>query len=125
MPDGVPLLRQFKVFETREPARGKPGRFHVGVYLQSFMCSEVYADFHIHRWRRMVSFVLSGVFQEERPSFLPGRRFVVRKAGDVYTMGAETVHRFNAVAARTWTLFFMFGRNPKQAELGGWGYYPP
>lgn len=119
MPDGRPLLRQFKIFETSEVSRGVPGKWHVGIYLQSFVCGEIWEEFHVHRWHRMISFVLSGEFIEER---YPGGFFVKHAAPSAYTMDDTVIHRFQNVAPRTWTLFVMLGRNRFQ-PTSGWGYF--
>ena len=114
--DGAPLLRQFKVFNW--------------LYLQSFVNAEEHDLFHVHRWRKMYSVVLSGEFQEER---YPGQHvfaswsngphcgsifYVNHRALSVYSMDATDIHRLHWVAPDTWTAFFMFG-NRKD-----WGYYP-
>lgn len=115
--DGAPLLRQFKIFDW--------------CYLQSFVGPEVHDWFHRHRYRRMISIVLSGRFTEERyPGGWPLRK--THRAGTVYTMDRTVVHRLAAVEPRTWTLFFQFGaRNRLLVMPGGefktvpdWGYYP-
>lgn len=98
--DGAPMLRQFKL--TR------------WAYLQSFVCPEAPDSFHVHRWPRMVSFVLSGALQEER---YPGGMFLQHGAPAVYMMDCTMIHRINAVKPRTWTLFVMLG--PTQP----WGYF--
>lgn len=99
--DGVPLLRQFKL--TR------------WAYLQSFVNPEAPDSFHVHRWPRMLSFVLSGALTEER---YPGGLFLTHAAPLPYVMDHTVIHRVQAVKPRTWTLFFMLG--PTQM----WGYYP-
>lgn len=112
--DGKPLLRQFKLFET---AAGN------GVYIQSFVRGEERELFHCHRWRRMVSIVLSGAFMEERYPGAPygprfgGRFLVLHAAPSVYTMDWTTIHRLDDVMPRTWTLFFMWGNRED------WGYF--
>ncbi len=105
--DGVPLLRQFKLFSW--------------CYLQSFVTGEVWGWFHRHRWERMISFVLSGSFKEER---YPGGIFVVHKAPSIYTMDRTVIHRLSAVTARTWTLFLMFRPRVRVDGNADWGYYP-
>jgi len=118
MPDGAPLLRQFRICSFgKEKPRGVPPWWHFSVYLQSFVNPEVKDEFHVHRWRRMFSFVLSGAFEEERRAY-----HVRHKSPSFYTMGSEVVHRFSWVAPNTWTLFVMVGRN-KNKPAGGWGYY--
>ncbi len=129
MPDGAPLLRQFRLcsFGKEEP-RGVPPKWHFSIYLQSFVNPEVFDDFHIHRWGRMISFVLSGWFLEERREEFWGilRTFrtwhVPHTAPSFYTMRSDVIHRFHDVGPRTWTLFVMMGRN-KLNPPGGWGYY--
>jgi len=119
--DGAPMLRQFKVCRW--------------AYLQSFLQPEGFDLFHVHRWRRMVSFVLSGCFVEER---YPGEIFRAHQAPAVYTMDDTVIHRLHGVARGTWSLFLMFGQNRQPSanpsvgastalEGGGWGYYqrPP
>lgn len=106
--DGVPLLRQFKVFGS-------------WCYLQSFIGPEVHDWFHRHRWERMISFVLSGAIKEER---YPGGIFMVHRGGSVYTMDRTVVHRVSAVMSRTWTLFFVFGLRSRLDGKADWGYYP-
>ncbi len=105
--DGKPLLRQFLVC--------KLGRF-VEVYLQSFLDGETAEWFHVHRWGRMISFVLSGRFCEERFPGGPGL-FLVHSAPGVYTMDQSTIHRLHWTTEKTWTLFFAFDND------GSWGYY--
>lgn len=119
--DGTPLLRQFKITEW--------------CYLQSFVGPEEPDLFHIHRWQKMYSIVLSGEFQEER---FPGMTRLwfnqdtpiytgphcglcflkTHRAPSVYSMDSSDIHRLHYAAANTWTMFFMFG-NRKD-----WGYYP-
>lgn len=98
--DGVPLLRQFKL--TRR------------AYLQSFVSPEAPDSFHVHRWPRMVSLVLSGELEEER---YPGGLFLRHAGPSLYTMDRTSIHRVNAVKPRTWTLFLMLG------PTRPWGYY--
>jgi hypothetical protein len=123
MPDGVPLLRQFRICSFgRECPRGTPPRWHFSMYLQSFLTAEVFNDFHVHRWARMISFVLSGWFIEERVVCAGTHMLLKHKALSVYDMDSDVVHQLAAVAPRTWTLFIMLGRN-KNNPAGGWGYY--
>ncbi len=102
--DGIPMLRQFKL--TR------------WAYLQSFQCREVPERFHVHRWRRMFSFVLSGKFFEER---YPGGITIRHEAPSIYSMDDTVIHHVISVVPRTWTLFLMFGKN-RHYFPGGWGY---
>lgn len=119
VPDMTPLLRQFRICSFgKEQPRGVPPKWHFSIFLQSFCHAEVRELYHVHRWRYMLSFVLSGIFVEERP----GRQFIVHKAGDIYSMNDTVIHRLDYAAPRTWTLFIMFGRNRKRLP-GGWGYY--
>lgn len=110
--DGEPLLRQFKITDW--------------LYLQSFENPEERNLFHVHRWKKMYSFVLSGRFREER---YPGVGYAggpfcgccylkMHEAPSIYTMDNADIHRLDYVAPNTWTLFAMRG-NMKQ-----WGYYP-
>ena len=100
--DGVPMLRQFRIFDW--------------LYLQSFLVGELPELFHFHRWRYMRSFVLSGVFWEER--YPGGGRNTIRHAApSTYSMDHTVIHNLCGSAPRTWTLFLMFG-NRKM-----WGYY--
>lgn len=105
--DAAPLLRQFKVCNW--------------IYLQSFVNPEIREWFHVHRHRYTLSVVLSGLFVEER---YPGNIFKVHMWGNVYTMDDTNIHRIDHVRLRTWTIFFMFGKN-KQFNVAdaGWGYY--
>lgn len=106
--DGQPLLRQFKIASF--------------CHLQSFCNPEGVEFFHLHRWRRMLSIVLSGELVEER---YPGRLYRVHVAPEVYMMDDTDIHRIKAVEPRTWTLFFMVGENEQPVVAGsGWGYYP-
>ena len=104
--DGAPLLRQFKICRW--------------AYLQSFVNPEALDWFHVHRWQRMISFVLSGRFREERfPGFLAaGQYFKVHAAPSVYMMDRSVIHRLDAAEPNTWTLFLMLG------DRGEWGYFP-
>jgi hypothetical protein len=97
---GEPLLRQFKVTNW--------------AYLQSFAGPEDHNWFHVHRWRKMYSFVLSGWFREER---YPGFVYIEHKAPSFYSMGQEVIHRIQAVGKKSWTLFIMIDN---QVD---WGYY--
>lgn len=117
--DGRHFFRQFKICSFgKEQPRGTPPWWHVSIFFQSFLLADDPSTFHIHRWRRMVSFVLSGELQEDRAC---GR--IVHKAPCVYTMGSDVVHRAAGVAPRTWTLFVMLGCNTNRPK-GGWGYFP-
>jgi hypothetical protein len=104
--DGEPMIRQFKLASW--------------AYLQSFRCEDVQDLFHVHRWRRMVSLVLSGGLIEER---FPGRYFLHHFAPHLYTMDSTNVHRIWAVLPRTWSLFMFFGFRPHWGSATGWGYY--
>lgn len=106
--DGAPLLRQFNVLGN-------------WCYLQSFENPEDWNWFHVHRWRRMISIVLSGTFKEER---YPGGQFKLRRSPSIYSMDRTVVHRLSAVMPRTWTLFFMFGSISRSDGKADWGYYP-
>lgn len=111
--DGSPLLRQFKIFNW--------------LYLQSFLNVEERDLFHVHRWCKMRSFVLSGEFHEER---YPGLScsyagphsgfayYVEHCAPSTYSMDQTTIHRLSFVMPNTWTLFAMRGNGLD------WGYYP-
>ena len=101
---GAPLLRQFRIFSW--------------LYLQSFVGPEARDWFHVHRWAKMFSIVLSGGFIEER---YPGGRgfFIHHRAPSCYGMDYTTIHRIKSVSARAWTLFFMLRDRGE-----GWGYYP-
>ncbi len=128
MPDGAPLLRQFRILSIgAEKPRGVPPWYHFSVYLQSFVNAEVEGEFHVHRWRRMISLVLSGWFCEERVDLSigvtqGGAYRIAHLSPSVYTMASGDIHRFHYVAPRTWTLFIMVGRN-EDKPMGGWGYY--
>lgn len=116
--DGNVFFRQFKVLSVgKEEPRGVPPWYHVSIFFQSFMLPDDPDSFHIHRWRRMVSFVLSGELTEERDDGL----VLKHVAPCIYTMGSEVVHRAAGVTPQTWTLFVMLGRN-KLNPPGGWGY---
>lgn len=117
--DGRPFFRQFKIcsFGKEEP-RGTPPWWHVSIFFQSFLLADDPRTFHIHRWRRMFSFVLSGELREDRE-----RCRIIHKAPSIYTMDSNVVHRAADVAPRTWTLFIMLGRNANR-PAGGWGYFP-
>jgi hypothetical protein len=104
--DGEPLLRQFRLWGS--PSLGS------GAYLQSFLTNELASEFHNHRWPEMRSRVLTGFFVEER---YPGGTFIVRKAGNGYTMDGTVIHRLAAVAPRTWTFFRTKG------PIREWGYF--
>ena len=111
--DGAPLLRQFKIFNW--------------LYLQSFVNAEETNLFHVHRWRKMYSIVLSGEFHEER---YPGlscsysgphngfNYYIEHCAPSVYSMDQTDIHRLSWVKNDTWSAFFMFGNST------AWGYYP-
>lgn len=99
--DGEPMLRQFKLTNW--------------AYLQSFSIAETSDFFHVHRWRRMISFVLSGSLMEER---YPGRVFKSHAAPSIYTMDDTVIHRLHSVEPNTWTLFLMLENQED------WGYYP-
>jgi hypothetical protein len=111
--DGAPLLRQFKITEW--------------LYLQSFVNPEERDLFHVHRWRKMRSFVLSGEFHEER---YPGlscsysgphsgfNYYIEHRAPSTYSMDQTNIHRLSYVMPDTWTLFLMRGNERD------WGYYP-
>lgn len=119
MPDGVPLLRQFRLFSFgKEAPRGTPPWYHVSCFLQSFVAPENYEHFHLHRWRYMLSFVLTGEFVEERL----GGMLLKHTAPSVYSMSDDVIHRLAYVESHTWTLFFMLGKNQHQVS-GGWGYF--
>lgn len=119
--DGAPLLRQFKIF-------GGSNTKH-GCYLQSFVNAEERDLFHVHRWRRMISIVLSGWFVEERYPGLPpvcshrrsssvAFKFLrLHKRLSIYFMDNTVIHRLHGVGPRTWTLFFMIGNE------NDWGYF--
>lgn len=116
--DGRPFFRQFKIISIgKEQPRGAPPWWHASIFFQSFLLPDDPDTFHIHRWRRMFSFGLSGELREDR-----GDRVIVHRAPWVYTMGSEVVHAAAGVAPRTWSLFVMLGAN-KQKPQGGWGYY--
>lgn len=101
---GKPLLRQFKITGW--------------AYLQSFVNAEGRDLFHRHRWKSMVSFVLSGYLQEERYPGCGDFLFMkAHKAPSVYTMDDTVIHRLDYVAPRTWTLFLMFD------DQKNWGYF--
>ena len=102
--DGAPLLRQFKICRW--------------AYLQSFVNVEHPDWFHVHRWQRMISFVLSGRFREERYPGSLARFFKTHSAPSVYMMDRSVMHRLDAADPCTWTLFFMFG------DRKAWGYFP-
>ncbi len=104
---GDPMLRQFKVFELGPLA----------CYLQSWLVPEDRNWFHVHRWRRTFSVVMSGDFVEER--YPGGERFyILHEALSCYCMDHTTIHRIVGAAPRTWTAFFMY-RDRGQ----GWGYF--
>lgn len=118
--DGRPFFRQFKVLSIgKEEPRGIPPWYHVSIFFQSFMLPDDADSFHIHRWRRMVSLVLSGELTEDRG---PVGGLITHRAPTIYTMSSNVVHRAAAVAPRTWTLFVMLGANTHKLE-GGWGYF--
>jgi hypothetical protein len=104
--DGAPMIRQFKLTDW--------------AYLQSFRVEDAADLFHVHRWRRMVSLVLSGGFIEER---YPGLYFLNHFAPHAYSMDATHIHRIYGVLPRTWTLFMFFGFRNHFASDTGWGYY--
>ncbi len=105
--DGEPMIRQFKLADW--------------CYLQSFRCSDAQELFHVHRWRRMVSLVLSGGLVEER---YPGGHYFLRHiAPHAYSMDSTNIHRIDSVRPRTWTLFMFFGFRPHGLSETGWGYY--
>lgn len=107
--DGAPLLRQFKIFDW--------------LYLQSFVNSELKNWFHVHRWRKMISIVLSGAIIEERypgggPGSYPEGFYIFHGSPSVYSMDGTTIHRVDVALPMTWTLFFQFGDREQ------WGYFP-
>jgi len=89
-------------------------RVDAGCYLQSFMQPDAIDRFHIHRWDKMESTVLTGGFVEER---YPGGIYIPHKAGETYTMDRGVIHRFHSVEPMTWTLFRFEGGDDQ------WGYY--
>jgi hypothetical protein len=108
--DGVPMLRQFLVWGS--PSAGS------GAYLQSFVAPEQAHDFHSHRWPYMRSFVLSGMFVEERyPGIYSGGAALVHEAPSTYMMDSGVIHRLHHADPRTWTLFLTRG------PIGTWSYY--
>jgi hypothetical protein len=110
-----PLLRQFKIWGMRDGVVGGSS-----IYLQSFAQAEEESLFHVHRWKRMLSLVLSGSFIEERFPGVgphPRRFFKTHKAPSVYGMDLTTIHRLHAVAPRSWTLFLQVGNTRE------WGYF--
>lgn len=91
----VPLLRQFAIIRM--------GRFGA-LYLQHF-CNPEPAHYHRHKWDRMRSFVLSGMFVEERPSI--GMHMIGHSRLTSYAMDRDTLHRVVLWGPRCWSLFWM------------------
>jgi hypothetical protein len=96
------------------------------VYLQHFETAEDYDWFHRHRWTYMRSYVLSGMYLEERPVD-PNAFSIPAKAETVircryrlttHTFEPETIHRVDFWSPKCWTVFVT--KNPDQE----WGYYP-
>jgi len=118
--DGRPFFRQFKVWSFgRENPRGVPPWWHCSGILQSFLLPDDPGSYHIHRWRRMFSFGLSGRLVEDRG---PAVGIITHLAPWFYTMGSDCIHQARGVAPRTWSLFIMLGAN-RNRPAGGWGYY--
>jgi hypothetical protein len=122
-----PLLHQFAIIKDN-------GWF--GVFLHRFENPEPVQFFHHHRWKFMLSFVLSGWFFEERAVPAAHRRgetiirypkgeeyvdwafsFVVHDSPSVYWMNSSVIHRIHTWPQHCWTLCFVF-RNRER-----WGYY--
>jgi hypothetical protein len=95
------LLRQFKIYASPT----------LEIYLQHFENPEPDDYFHCHEWPHMRSFVLSGMFCEERydPSREKPFRYVSHVAPSTYTMDRDVWHRTHAWGGHCWTLFVCRG----------------
>lgn len=103
--DGGVLLRQVRVFKN--------------VYLQQFAQPEVVDMFHLHRWSKMRSFILSGHYVEERLYADKTRAKIRHQRFTTFTMTRDVVHRVHYWSPRCWTLFIYSDDNL------GWGYIDP
>jgi len=100
--DGGILLRQIKLTEK--------------VFLQNFAKPEPEGIFHLHRWERMRSFVLTGSFIEQRLRADRSKRLIRHRFLSTYSMTRDVVHRVAYWSPRCWTIFIMMG------NTGEWGY---
>lgn len=98
---GEPMLRQFRVTKR--------------IYLQQFLEPEEHEYMHNHRWEKVRSIVLSGMYVEERP----GRITITRRAGQTHTMDRSVIHRIAYWSPLCWTLFFQ----SKRQNLDEWFYF--
>lgn len=102
-----PLLKQFAILRA--------GRFGA-LYLQHFVTPEPREFVHCHRWHSMRSWVLSGLFIEERP-LDPNQRYHIHERFGSYSMSHTVIHRVEFWSRRCWTLFWM---SPELSDAWGW-----
>lgn len=117
VPDALtaePMLRQFALI------RGGSfiGRRFGALYFQHFLQPEPMTYMHRHRWARMRSWVLSGLFVESRPGGeITSADYAVHARGESYEMDRTTIHRVAYWSRRCWTLFWM---SPDVSDDWGW-----
>jgi len=108
-----PLLQQFLLYHR--PVNGmKPS---ISVYLQHFLTPESPRFAHRHRWHRMRSFVLSGLFVEDRFSCKGYLCTNLHKRFTTYSMNKDTIHNVCLWHRHCWTVFVGI------SATEDWGYY--
>jgi len=100
--DGGILLQQIKVTKN--------------CYLQHFVKPEPEGKFHIHRWKKMRSFILSGHYVEQRLYANRTTTEIRHRFGTTFSMDKGAVHRVAYWSPKCWTLFMFSGSD------GLWGY---
>ncbi len=107
-----PMIIQFKIWGGRKGS---------SLFLQHFIQPEDPDYFHIHRWEKMRSLVLSDRFVEERPVAGYGGRNVYRaithRRFQVYSMDRSVKHHVAYWGRACWTLFWM---SAEKSDDWGW-----
>lgn len=100
--NGGVLLQQIRITKT--------------AYMHHFVQPEPAGKFHLHRWTKMRSFILTGHYIEERLYADRSTKKIRHRFLQTFAMGREAIHRIDYWSPGCWTLFFY-----SDDDLG-WGY---
>lgn len=121
--DGAPQLERYYVLGAAPlwlwpgKPRTRLGWLPFAVYLHRFLLPDEDRDLHNHPWRRTLSVVLAGGYEEARRD---GRGVVLRRVrpGNLNALGRHDFHRVTRLlTSEAWTLF-VTGR-----YVGTWSFW--